>query len=125
MKFDMTTPCPKCPFMADIKPFLRRDRAREIAEALFPQQQTFACHVTVEHDADGEHVMRADEQHCAGAAIVLERMNRPNQMMRIAERCGLYDRRKLAMNAPVFKSLREFIAAQPANRRRTRKDGRA
>lgn len=112
MKFDMTTPCPKCPFRTDIKPFLRRDRAREISEALFLHQQTFACHVTVEHDDDGEHVLRPDEQHCAGAAIVLERMNRPNQMMRIAERIGCYNARKLDMKAPVFKHLRDFIAAQ-------------
>lgn len=113
MKFDMTTPCPKCPFRTDIKPFLRRDRAREISEALFPHQQTFACHVTVKYDDDGEDVISTDEQHCAGAAIVLERMNRPNQMMRIATRCGFYDPRKLDKKAPVFKHLRDFIAAQP------------
>lgn len=118
MRFDMTTPCPMCPFRTDVKPFLNRERARGIATALFPQQQTFACHVTVTHDEDGEHVMSASEQHCAGAAIVLEKMNRPNQMMRIAERCGSYDHRKLAMTAPVFKSLRDFIAAQPPLSRR-------
>ena len=41
-------------------------------------------------------------EHCAGALIFLEAQEQPNQMMRIAERLGLYDRRKLDMESPVF-----------------------
>jgi hypothetical protein len=38
-------------------------------------------------------------------------MNKPHQMMRISERLGLYDRRKLHMDAPVHNNLGEFIEA--------------
>jgi hypothetical protein len=76
----------------------------------------FSCHKTVTHDDEGEPIKRDDELHCAGAAIVLEKMNRPNQMMRICERLGEYDRRKFKMDAPVFGSLDEFVKAQPSGR---------
>jgi hypothetical protein len=53
-----------------------------------------------------------NEQHCAGAAIILERLERPNQWMRISERLGFYDRTKLDMGAPVFADFDEFIEFQ-------------
>lgn len=53
-----------------------------------------------------------DEQHCAGALILLEKLDRPSQMMRISERIGMYDRRKLDMDAPVFDTFRKMITAQ-------------
>lgn len=39
--------------------------------------------------------------HCAGALIFLEKRYRPNQLMRISERLGMYDRTKLDMKAKV------------------------
>lgn len=51
-------------------------------------------------------------QHCAGALILLEKMEQPNQMMRWMERIGAYDRTKLDMDAPVFGDTEEFIEAQ-------------
>lgn len=119
MHFTMTTPCPKCPFRSDVRPYLTRGRAQEIASGLL-SQMTFSCHVTTEHDDDGDYVPTDDEQHCAGALIVLEHMNKPNQMMRWMERIGVYDRRKLAMDAPVFATLRAFVAAQTVRSREKR-----
>lgn len=55
-----------------------------------------------------------NEQHCAGAMIILERLERPNQMMRICERLGLYDRRKLKMDAPVFEDFDAFVESMEA-----------
>ena len=118
MKFTMTDPCPKCPFRTDIEPFLTKGRAKEISDALL-RDQTFQCHATVNYakaDDDGEvdSLVAASEpnaQHCAGAMIMLEYMNRPNQMMRICERIRCYDRRKLNMEAPVFKTTTGFIKA--------------
>ena len=43
---------------------------------------------------------------------MLEHSQAPSQMMRGAERLGLYDCRKLDMDAPVFKTLQAFIDAQ-------------
>lgn len=96
MKFDLVRPCPQCPFRTDVPLYLRLPRVREILNAITEQQQTFSCHKTLS--------MRANVQHCAGALIMLERINRPNQMMRVAERINLYDRTKLEMGSPVYES---------------------
>ena len=61
---------------------------------------------------------KGGEAHCAGALILLEKLNLPSQMMRIAERLGMYDRRKLDMLAPVFDSFVAMIKAQPSRGRR-------
>lgn len=110
MNFDLKTPCKDCPFRTDVRGYITASRAREIIDAITSQQKTFACHKTTKHDDDGEHIPRDKEQHCAGATIFLERMDAPNQMMRIAERIGFYDRRKLDMAAPVFKTASAMIS---------------
>jgi hypothetical protein len=102
MKFTMTAPCPKCPFRYDVKPYLSPDRCEEILDSITHQQQTFACHETTAFDDDGEPVQSDSEQHCAGALILLEKIEQPNQMMRICERLGMYDRTKLKMDSPVY-----------------------
>lgn len=114
MKFEMTTPCADCPFRTDVKGYLRADRVREIRDSLLRDQGTFTCHKTTipdPHD-DSRRTDGKNAQHCAGAMILLEKMNSPNQMMRIAERVQAYDRSKLAMDAPVFDSFTDMAAAQ-------------
>lgn len=101
MKFELTRPCAKCPFRNDIKPYLLSARIAEITEGLLGDL-TFSCHETNSEDDDGDTVETKDSQHCAGALIFLEKLDRPNQMMRIAERMGFYDRHKLDMDSPVF-----------------------
>jgi len=143
MKLDMTGPCSSCPFRSDKLFFLGPERAREIADALLADK-TFACHKTVQYDRqereDGEpeddRVDRSNpclvdldklwgrdartappdpkEQHCAGAMIILEKLDRPNQWMRIGERLGMYDRRKLDMKAPVFDDFDGFVESMEA-----------
>lgn len=107
--FGLTKPCKLCPFRRDVRPYLTRARVRGIARSL--ERSTFACHETT-GVKDGEVRPREEHVHCAGALIVLERMNRPSQSMRIGERLGLYDRTRLAMDAPVFDSLDEMVEAQ-------------
>lgn len=62
----------------------------------------FPCHKTTKFDDNGEWVPSKNEIHCAGALILLEKVDCPSQMMRIAERLGIYDRRNLKMDAPVY-----------------------
>lgn len=106
MNFDMTRPCAQCPFRHDMPGYLTEARVREITDALLHRDQCFPCHKTTV-SVDGEDGFATREatdasQHCAGATIFLELQERPNQLMRIFERFGGYDRRKLDMNAPVF-----------------------
>jgi len=109
MLFTMKEPCTHCPFRNDIRAYLNEERVEEILQSL--DRETFACHKTIEHDDDGEGVYLKNTQHCAGALILLEKVDKPGQIMRIAERLGLYDRHKLNMNAPVFNSFEEMIEA--------------
>ena len=109
MKFDLKKPCAQCPFRTDITPFIRPERAEEICASMIDLQQAFPCHKTVDYNNDGDGVETPDSQHCAGAMIMLEHMDRPNQMMRIAERLRFYDRNKLDMTAPVYTSDDEMI----------------
>lgn len=86
-----------------------KEYAQEIANSLLLEDQSFSCHETIEYGDDGEFVRSPEESHCAGALIFLEIQNKPNQIMRIAERLGLYDRTKLDMGARVFRSAKAMV----------------
>jgi Family of unknown function (DUF6283) len=107
--YALRRPCPKCPFRTDVPGYLRRDRAAEIARAIAGGSE-FACHQTTEY-SDETDDMEATErsQFCAGALIVMEHEGAPNQIMRVAERFGAYDRSVLDMEAPVHRSLAAFV----------------
>ena len=102
MNYSMTTPCDQCPFLKTpgmVRGFSMR-RLFEFASAEFP------CHKTARvdeegEDATGDFLATEDSLHCAGALIFNEKRNTPHQMMRICERIGSYDRRKLNMEANV------------------------
>lgn len=117
MSFCNTRPCSNCPFRTDIDFYLPVSRVREIVRSL-ENDKSFACHKTTEFDDEGEVLHGKKTQHCAGAAIMLEHMESPNQMMRIMERVGGYDMRKMEMDSPVFTSGEEMIKEY---RRRNRK----
>jgi len=117
-RYKKREPCENCPFRTDVTPYLRRDRAEEISDAL-REGGEFSCHKTVDYDGDGEDDEgnitgreTKQEQFCAGALIMLEKSSGPNQMMRVAQRLGMYDPSKLNMEAPVFDTPLNFILAQ-------------
>ena len=98
MKYDLTRPCDLCPFRNDDK---RLTVATKTMRGMLSGE--FCCHKTGEvNEETGSIEPTADSQHCAGALIMLEKMNQPHQMMRICERLGIYDRTKLDMDSPVF-----------------------
>lgn len=100
MKYDMTKPCDLCPFRCD-------DKRLTVAPSTLRgfASGEFCCHKTGVSDEEGSKIVpTAESQHCAGALIFLEKLNAPHQMMRIAERLGMYDRTKLDMDAPILDS---------------------
>lgn len=118
MKFDLKKPCANCPFRTDIPFYLRAERAVEIAESLRDKGESFPCHKTVDYDAgeddDGNVVAdrdRSNEQHCAGAAIILLKEDRPNQILQVGSRLGLIDLSRYDMGAPVFATMDDFVKA--------------
>lgn len=96
MDYTMRSPCDQCPFLAKNRRAYSTERLEAFASG------AFHCHKTGTTDDDtGNFIATKNSLACAGALIYLERRNRPNQMMRIAERLGLYDHGKLDMSAPV------------------------
>lgn len=114
--FGLKKPCPRCPFRMDVPGYLRRARAQEIAESI-ADGSIFHCHQTtvdgIEIEDDGMEfetlVAGPDSQFCAGALIVLERCESPNQAMRMAENLGYYDPTMLDMEAPVARTMIDFV----------------
>lgn len=97
MKYDLTTPCDECPYLKKLKRGFTIARLRSLAG-----EGSFHCHKTGSQDEEsGDFIPTENSQHCAGMLIFFEKRNSPNQMMRIAERIGMYDRTKLNMKAPV------------------------
>lgn len=99
MNYTMTVPCDACPFLKSMAHGFTLKRLYEHASG------EFACHKTcvAEEDEEGMESFQPtkDSVHCAGALIFLEKRDKSHQMMRICERLGFYDRRKLDMKAKV------------------------
>ena len=120
MKYTMTTPCCLCPFRSDTKQLtVSPQRLAQFASGEFPCHQT--AELQQDEDGEGGYMATDDSQHCAGLLIMLEKMGRPHQMMRIAERLGMYDASKLNMDAPVHESLAKGVAACKAAQRTNRR----
>jgi hypothetical protein len=100
MNYTMTKPCADCPFLKEVADMFTSRRLEEFARGEFPCHKT-AEHVEGDETEEGGYVAKPESVHCAGALIYLEKRNRPHQMMRIAERLGLYDRTRLDMTADV------------------------
>lgn len=97
MKYSLTTPCAECPYL---KKMAHGFTLRRLVEMI--GEGEFHCHKTGTQDEEtGDYVKTEDSVHCAGALIFLEKRNKPNQLMRISERLGMYDHTKLDMTAKV------------------------
>ncbi len=113
MKYTLTKPCNNCPFLRKGGVPLHPRRVVQIAGN---KQGEFACHKTTRPSRfdDGTRVETKASQHCAGALIFHEKTG-STQMMRIVERLGMYDARKVmadqAVVDSVFDSLGEMIRA--------------
>lgn len=99
MKYNMKKPCDACPFLKGSGFTWKSLNEHASGE--------FACHKTCdlnENEDDGsvyEAKQNGKSLHCAGALIFLEKQNKPHQMMRIAERLGMYNHTELDMDSPV------------------------
>jgi hypothetical protein len=138
MNYTMTKPCPECPFRrGDSGPVrLMSGRVDEIAGIMLGGRGDFPCHKTTvptddddfeDGDACGSRVATRDSLHCAGALIFAAKNGTSSQMMRVAERLGMYDESKLdqASFPEVFDDIDEMRAtALDAGRPRRRSRGR-
>lgn len=107
MNYNLTKPCANCPFRSDKFFPLNPKRVEEIVYG----NAEFACHKTVDYGHDDGGRIKDKSEHCAGLLIMLEHMEQPHQMMRIAERFGMYDRERLEMDSPVYADADEYLYA--------------
>lgn len=112
MDYTKTTPCNNCPFRRDGGIRLTQARIVEITQS----DGAFPCHKTTESDDDGEPITTGKEVHCAGFLIFQEKRKRANQMMRIAERLGLYNAAKLMKSKSVGAVFDTLAEMKKANR---------
>jgi hypothetical protein len=111
-KFSLRGPCADCPFRNDRPFFLTPERVDEIADSLHADLG-FSCHKTNAFDEDdGQAVVTENSRECGGVMAMLERMDRPSQVMRIGERLGMYDRHRIDSDAPVYDSIDEWRDAK-------------
>lgn len=59
-------PCKRCPYRHDVEPFLRPERAEELAYLPQNPYNIFHCHETLEYDEEGESVATNRSKVCAG-----------------------------------------------------------
>lgn len=86
-------PCTKCPFRSDVPVYLRRERRREIRDAML-DGSGFACHETtvpVETDDGDDMAVTADSQQCAGAIKSILKGGGDTNTVRVMARLGLID----------------------------------
>lgn len=110
MQFRLKRPCANCPFRVDVPPYLRPERAQEIATSI-ANGATFACHKTTvcDDEGEGELVAAPTSQMCAGAMVAMAKSEQANQAMRIAMRLGILDPDQLDLDAPVVGSLTGLV----------------
>lgn len=96
--YALKKPCANCPFLKDpekaIRKHLRKGRVASIIDELTAGQSTsFACHKTIGggyEDEDGVYHQSGRELQCAGSLIMMEKLGRSTNLMRIMERMGAY-----------------------------------
>ncbi|MCC7421815.1 MAG: hypothetical protein IT428_16170 [Planctomycetaceae bacterium] len=112
MLFEMQRPCFNCPFSKRPHAIrgLGKERATEISESI-AAGATFPCHKTTFEDENGARIIHPNEQMCAGAMIVCEKTQGPNQAMILARMLGWWGGR-VDTKSPVVDSWDEFIEVQ-------------
>ena len=128
MRFDLKEPCKHCPFRNDETriTFADRERAEEIEKHAY--RQGFPCHVSAEcHEdpltGDEGFVFGAQTQHCAGYLLLQLHDGYDTPWPGIGNDEELLERlaEQLDWNAPVFKSVEEFLDANTNDTERPKK----
>lgn len=88
--YSLKKPCKNCPFNKTGAIELHPGRVESILQDLLNGKTTgFQCHKTAYRAKSSERV-RGKEKECAGALIVLEKLERQTQLMQVMDRLGFY-----------------------------------
>lgn len=109
-KISTLAPCDNCPFRADVRPFLRPARLREIIDGM-RRGEHFVCHKTVDYDAPpGFDVNR---RICAGSLILMRKEGGLGnlQIVQLAQRLLAASFDQVKETAPVYDSAQAMLEA--------------
>lgn len=99
----ITRPCTRCPFRSDVPVYLHPERRADIIEQSLVEGREFYCHETTVYDEDSEEMtIGAGSLICAGFVKMVEAGGGSTNMMRVAERIGLYDATQVERGADVW-----------------------
>ena len=102
-------PCDNCPFRTDVDRFLHPKRYLSIARSMVDMGESFTCHKHNQFDDEtGKAITNAESMSCAGGMIWLQHQKKPNTLMQVMQRFGLFNPSKLRMDSPVYRTRREF-----------------
>src|SRR5262252_7989737 len=73
---------------------------------------SFPCHKTIIYEDDDTITIPDSAQQCAGVMAILHRINRPNDMMQLAERFKLWSPKSLDPKAPFYSSVEDAVRGQ-------------
>jgi hypothetical protein len=118
LQFDLSKPCPNCPFRKVGGIRVDPSRAEDIAHAAIDNPgQAFPCHLTVNYDLideeSGAYEGQRGDQYCAGALNFAINNDRFNQIMRIAMRLDWWDPDKMKEMDKCFATVSDMVKAQP------------
>ena len=105
----MKKPCANCPFLkAEAAIHVCPERVRKIAST----EGSFPCHKTTvetETEEGSDLVIGPRSKQCAGFVILLLKINRPNQMVQVAERLGWLDTKAIMSDKAVVDSVHDSV----------------
>ncbi len=107
----MKKPCANCPFRADKRFPMLRERREEIADAVL-NDGYFPCHQTMDYEDDCDEPRETKKTHfCIGAFIVMDNEDTAyqNQMVRLECRLGILNPEEIDYESDVFESLDDWI----------------
>lgn len=107
----MKTPCANCPFRSNVPFFLRKERAQRIANDVINGDTWFACHKTVNYDANDEGDDLANASICIGSILSIAKQHgnaMANLGVRLKVLCGEVDLSKIDDSVPVWNA-DEFV----------------
>jgi hypothetical protein len=107
--FDMKKPCANCPFLkADAAVHILPQRVRDIAST----EGSFPCHKTTveaETEEGTDLVIGPRTKQCIGLVILLLKIDKPNQMVQVAERLGWLDTDAIMADKAVVDSVHDSV----------------
>ena len=104
----LKAPCAQCPFRKD-QDFLSTGRKLQLVYETAHLGLSFSCHKTLDYQRGEGELIAEVSQHCAGSLHFLHQIDRPNQVMQIGGRLGVWSIGDLQGGESIHDSIESFV----------------